>query len=67
MIAKLERTQSNAYQNNDQLRTLQTIESTLNNRSKTTEPPPRNGLTVPGVGVGVKCILLVPNLDVDED
>ena len=41
MIAKLECTQRNAQQNKEQLQNL-TIGVTLNNESRTTEPPPQN-------------------------
>ena len=41
MIAKLEWTQSNALQNIEQLQNP-TMGVTINNRSTTTEPPPKN-------------------------
>ena len=40
MIAKLEWTQSNAYNNKTNTELPQTMGSTLNNRLTTTEPPP---------------------------
>ena len=42
MIAKLERRQSNAQQNIEQLQNP-TMGATINNESTTTEPPPENG------------------------
>ena len=43
MIAKLESTQSNAYQNKTNTEPSPTMGSALNNRSTTTEPRPYNG------------------------
>ena len=43
MIAKLEKAQSNAYQNRDKHKTLTHNGKYIKNRSTTTEPPPLKG------------------------
>ena len=49
MVAKLEWTQSNAQQNIKQLQNP-TIGLTINNKSTTTEPPPKNGQHIKPLG-----------------